>query len=133
MATSQTIQKLYSDIDFTLSKRPVLNDIALSYDNQAIIRSLRNILLTKKFEKLWNPEFGSNIDTLLFENISSVTAAALEKEISVAIENYEPRVNMKNVVVTPYIDRNAYDVTLTFYISNATQPTTVTVFLERNR
>lgn len=133
MATSQTIQKLYSDIDFTLAKRPVLNDIALSYDNQAIIRSLRNILLTKKFEKLWNPEFGSNIDTLLFENISGVTSAALEKEISVAIANYEPRVNMKNVVVTPYIDRNAYDVTLTFYISNATQPTTVTVFLERNR
>jgi phage baseplate assembly protein W len=128
-----TIQKLYSDIDFTLKKRPVLGDIALSYDNQAIVRSLRNILLTKKFEKLWNPEFGSNIDTLLFENISGVTAAALEKEISVAISNYEPRVNMKSVLVTPYIDRNAYDVTLTFYIANATQPTTVTVFLERNR
>jgi phage baseplate assembly protein W len=128
-----TIQKLYSDIDFTLKKRPVLGDIALSYDNQAIVRSLRNILLTKKFEKLWNPEFGSNIDILLFENISSVTAAALEKEISVAVANYEPRVNMKSVVVTPYEDKNAYDVTLTFYIANATQPTTVTVFLERNR
>ena len=85
MATVQNIQKLYSDIDFTLAKRPVLNDIALSYDNQAIIRSVRNILLTKKFEKLWNPDFGSNIDTLLFENISSVTASALEKEISVAM------------------------------------------------
>ena len=133
MATLQNIQKLYSDIDFTLTKRPVLNDIALSYDNQAIIRSVRNILLTKKFEKLWNPDFGSNIDTLLFENISSVTASALEKEISVAISNYEPRVNLKNVVVTPYVDRNAYDVTMTFYIANATQPTTVTVFLERNR
>ena len=128
-----TIQKLYSDIDFTLAKRPGVNDIALSYDSQAIIRSVRNILLTKKFEKLWNPDFGSNIDTLLFENISSVTASALEKEISVAIANYEPRVNMKNVVVTPYADRNAYSVTLTFYIANATQPTTVTVFLERNR
>jgi len=80
MATIQTLQKLYSDIDFTLAKRPVLNDIALSYDNQAIIRSVRNILSTKKFEK-----------------------------------------------------KNAYDVTLTFYIANATQPTTVTVFLERNR
>lgn len=128
-----TIQKLYSDIDFTLTKRPVVGDIALSYDSQAIVRSLRNILLTKKFEKLWNPNFGSNVDTLLFENISDVTAAALEKEISVAITNYEPRVNLKNVVVTPYVDRNAYDVTMTFYIANATQPTTVTVFLERNR
>lgn len=128
-----TIQKLYSDIDFTLAKRPVVNDIALSYDSQAIIRSVRNILLTKKFEKPWNPDFGSNVDTLLFENISFMTASALEKEITVAINNYEPRVNLKNVVVQPYPDRNAYDVTLTFFIANATQPTTVTVFLERNR
>jgi phage baseplate assembly protein W len=128
-----TTQKLYSDIDFTLKKRPVVGDIALSYDSQAIIRSMRNILLTKKFEKLWNPNFGSNIDTLLFENISSVTASALQKEITVAITNYETRVNLKNVVVKPYPDRNAYDVTLTFFIANATQPTTVTVFLERNR
>ena len=133
MATSQTIQKLYSDIDFTLTKRPVVGDVSLSYDNQAIIRSMRNILLTKKFEKLWNPDFGSNVDMLLFENISSVTASALEKEISVAISNYEPRVNLKNVIVKPYPDRDAYDVTLIFFIANATQPTTVTVFLERNR
>lgn len=128
-----TIQKLYSDIDFTLAKRPVVNDIALSYDSQAIIRSMRNILLTKKYEKLWNPEFGSNVDGLLFENISNMTATALEKEIAVAIRNNEPRVNLKNVVVTPYTDKNAYNVTLTFYIANATQPTSITVFLERNR
>jgi phage baseplate assembly protein W len=128
-----TIQKLYSDIDFTLAKRPVVNDIALSYDSQAIIRSMRNILLTKKYEKLWNPDFGANIDGLLFENISSVTSTALEKEITVAITNHETRVNLKSVVVTPYIDKNAYSVTLTFYIANATQPTTITVFLERNR
>lgn len=128
-----TIQKLYSDIDFTLAKRPVVNDIALSYDNQAIIRSVRNILLTKKFEKPWKPDFGSNVDALLFENISFITAAALEKEIAVAITNFEPRVNLKSVVVTPYPDKNAYDVRLTFFIANDTQPTTVTVFLERNR
>ena len=126
-------QKLYSDIDFTLAKRPVLNDIALSYDNQAVIRSIRNILLTKKYEKHWNPNFGSNIDTLLFENVSFMAAGALEKEIAAAIRNFEPRVNLKNVVVKPYTDRNAYDVTLTFFIANATQPTTITVFLERNR
>jgi phage baseplate assembly protein W len=127
------IQKLFSDIDFTLAKRPVVGDIALSYDNQAVIRSIRNILLTKKYEKAWNPNFGSNIDTLLFENVSFMAAGALEKEIAVTINNFEPRVDLKNVVVRPYPDRNAYDVTLTFFIANATQPTTVTVFLERNR
>lgn len=127
------LQKIYSDIDFTLTKRPVVGDIALSYDSQAIIRSIRNILSTKKYEKPFNPDFGSNIDTLLFENISSLTTSALEKEIDVAIKNYEPRVNMESVDVTPFPDKNAYSVTLTFYLLNATQPTTVTVFLERNR
>ena len=126
-------QKLYSDIDFTLAKRPVLNDIALSYDTQAVIRSIRNILLTKRYEKPWNPEFGTNIDAILFENMSFMTTSSLEKEISIAIKNFEPRVNLKNVVVKAYPDKNAYDVTLTFFIANATLPTTITVFLERNR
>lgn len=110
-----------------------MGDIALSYDSQAIIRSIRNILLTKKFEKPWNPQFGSNIDAILFENMSFLAAGALEKEITNAVNNYEPRVNLKQVVVKPIPDKNAYSVTLTFFIANATQPTTVTVFLERNR
>jgi phage baseplate assembly protein W len=128
-----TLQKIYSDIDFTLAKRPVVGDIALSYDSQAIIRSIRNILLTKRYEKLFDPQFGSNIDALLFENISSITASALEKEISFALTNYEPRVSIQSVVVSSFPEKNGYSVTLTFYLINATQPTTVTVFLERNR
>jgi len=128
-----TLQKIYSDIDFTLAKRPAVGDIALSYDSQAIIRSIRNILLTKRYEKLFDPQFGSNIDALLFENISSITASALEKEISFALTNYEPRVSIQSVVVSSFPEKNGYSVTLTFYLINATQPTTVTVFLERNR
>jgi phage baseplate assembly protein W len=111
----------------------VVGDIALSYDSQAIIRSIRNILLTKRYEKLFDPQFGSNIDALLFENISSITASALEKEISFALTNYEPRVSIQSVVVSSFPEKNGYSVTLTFYLVNATQPTTVTVFLERNR
>lgn len=128
-----TLQKLYSDIDFTFTKKPVTGDVSLSYDVQAVIRSIRNILLTKRYEKVFDPSFGTSIDALLFENISSVTAGALENEISVAIQNYEPRAILDSVVVSPYADKNAYSVTLTFYLENATQPTTITVFLERNR
>jgi phage baseplate assembly protein W len=128
-----TLQKIYSDIDFSFTKKPVVGDISLSYDAQAVIRSIRNILLTKRYEKVFNPDFGSNIDSLLFENISNVSASALEREISFAIKNYEPRAILDNVVVSPFEDKNAYSVTLTFYLENATQPTTVTVFLERNR
>lgn len=130
---AQTLTKLYSDIDFTFTKRPVVGDVALSYDNQAVIRSIRNILSTKKYEKLFNPSFGTNIDSILFEPISAITSSALEQEISNAISNYEPRAILKTVVVSPKEDKNLYEVSLTFYLVNATQPTTVTVFLERNR
>jgi phage baseplate assembly protein W len=128
-----TLQKIYSDIDFTLTKRPVVGDIALSYDGQAVLRSIRNILSTKKFEKPFDPTFGTNIDGLLFENFSSLTSSALEKEIIAAINNYEPRVNLQSVVVSAQPDKHGYDVTLTYFLANATTPTTVTVFLERNR
>jgi uncharacterized protein len=127
------LTKLYSDIDFTFARRPAVNDVALSYDTQAVIRSIRNILLTKKYEKLFNPSFGTSLDALLFEPISAITTNALQQEITNAIRNYEPRVTLQNVVVSPNENKNLYTVTLTFYLENATQPTTVTVFLERNR
>jgi phage baseplate assembly protein W len=128
-----TIQKIYSDIDYTFTKKPVTADVALSYDKQAVIRSIRNILLTNRYEKKFNPNFGANINALLFENISTITSAALEGEISTAIKNYEPRAILQSVVVNVVSDKNAYSATLTFYIENDTQPTTITLLLERTR
>jgi len=127
------ITKIYSDIDFTFTKKPVTADVALSYDSQAVIRSVRNLLLTKHYERPFNPDLGSNIDALLFEMISPLTSAALEREIQTTIENYEPRALIQSVQVNAQPDNNAYNVTLTFYIENATLPTTVTLLLERNR
>ncbi len=128
-----TLNKIYSDIDFTFTKKPVLGDIALSYDNQAVIRSIRNLLLTKFYERPFNPGLGSNLESLLFEPISPLTTSAIEQNIKQTIENYEPRALLKSVVAEPDDDNNAYNVTITFFLVNATQPTTVTLFLERNR
>lgn len=128
-----TLSKIYSDIDFTFTKKPVVGDVALSYDEQAVIRSVRNLLLTNHFERPFNPDLGSNVDALLFELISPLTANALKNEITTTIKNYEPRADIKEVVVTALPDQNAYNVSLTFYIENATLPTTVNLLLERNR
>lgn len=128
-----TLSKIYSDIDFTFTKKPVVGDVALSYDAQAVIRSIRNILLTRHYEKLFNPDFGSNIDAILFEMVSPLSATSLEREIRTSIENYEPRARLSEVVVSPQPDNNSYGVSLSFYIENATLPTTVTLLLERNR
>jgi phage baseplate assembly protein W len=131
MATN--INKLYSDIDFTFTKKPVTADVALSYDNQAVIRSVRNLLLTKYYERPFNPDLGSNLDALLFEMVSPITSAAIENEIRNTIDNFEPRAKVSDLVVSARPDYNSYDVTITFYIENATLPTTVTLLLERNR
>jgi phage baseplate assembly protein W len=128
-----TITKIYSDIDFTFTKKPVTGDVALSFDEQAVIRSIRNLLLTNYYERPFNPELGSNLNALLFELVSPLTATSLEREISTMIENYEPRATLNSITVTPLPDKNAYNVSLSFYIENATLPTTVTLLLERNR
>jgi phage baseplate assembly protein W len=127
------LTKIYSDIDFTFTKKPVIGDVALSYDELAVVRSIRNLLLTKHYERPFNPDIGSNIDAILFEPISPVTATTLEKEVELIIKNYEKRAKLKEIIIVPYPDRNAYDITISFYIENATLPTSVTLLLERNR
>ena len=127
------LQKIYSDIDFTFIKKPVTADVALSYDEQAVIRSIRNLLSTKHYERPFNPNLGSNMDAMLFENISTATSISIQKEIESIIKNYEPRATLQGIRVSPYPEKNAYNVNLSFYIENATLPTTITLLLERNR
>ena len=105
----------------------------MSFDTQAVIRSIRNLLLTRHYERPFNPDLGSNIDAMLFEMVSPLSATSLEKEIQNVIENYESRATVDSIVVSAQPDNNAYNVTITFYIENATLPTTVTLLLERNR
>jgi len=94
---------------------------------------LRNLLQTKHYDRPFNPNLGSNMELMLFEPVSSITASSIESEIRNTIKNYEPRVNLQDVQVVPSPDENAYEATLTFFLENATLPTTVTLLLERNR
>lgn len=128
-----TINKIYSDIDFTFTKKPVTDDVALSYDSQAVSRSIRNLLNTQNYDRLFNPDLGSKISALLFENISPVVASTMEVIVRNLIDIYEPRARLQSVKVTPQPDSNSYSVTISFYTENATLPTTITIFLERNR
>mgnify|MGYP006267215521 CR=1 FL=1 len=127
------LNNIYSDIDFTFTNRPVIHDVALSYDEKAVTRSIRNLLSTNYYERPFNPNLGSNINGLLFEPISPLTANALKTEISTVIKNYEPRATLQDIQVSAQPDQNAYNVYLSFYIENATLPTTITLLLERNR
>jgi phage baseplate assembly protein W len=130
---ASTLTKLYSDLDFSFTRTPGRNDIALSYDDMAVVRALRYLLLTKHYERPFQPNLGSGIEELLFEPISPITAASLKSEIESVIQNHEPRVNLVQVTIDEDIDRNAYSISIEFYIGNNVQTTTVNLILERTR
>ena len=130
---AQTLKKIYSDIDFSFTRTPGRNDVAVSYDEMAVVRSVRNLLLTKNYEKLFQPAIGSRVNQLLFEPLSPITAGTLKLEIEKVINNYEPRAQIDIVTVVEDPDNNAYRVAIQFYIGNNVQPTAINLILERTR
>ena len=131
MAT--TLQKIYSDLDLTFAMNPITKDVSLSYDDTAVIRSVRNLLLTNFYERLFQPDLGSNVNGYLFEPTTVITASALETEIKNTIINYEPRVNLIDVNVLSLDDQNAFFVELKFFVGNNTLPSSINLLLERSR
>ena len=123
----------YSDLDLTFNMHPGKKDLLISTGEIAVVRALKNLLLTNYYEKPFNPDYGSNIRKLLFENLSPITAGVLSKEVEFVINNYEPRVSLQEVSVQPLYDYNSYQVTITFYINNLVQPFTADFILSRLR
>lgn len=123
----------YSDLDFTFTVHPVSKDLVLSRDSNAIRKSLRNLLMTDHYERLFHPEIGSNIRSLLFEPMTPLTTNYLEEEIFNTITNYEPRVKLVSIDIEALYEHNSYNITVTYYEENSTQPTTVDILLERLR
>jgi phage baseplate assembly protein W len=98
-----------------------------------IINSIKNLILTNHYERPFRPEVGSNIRRFLFDNIDSIIAARIEREIGEVITNFEPRVKISKVSAIPEPDENAYKVTLEFFVINSPNPITINFFLERIR
>lgn len=127
------IQNRYSDLDLTFKMHPVSKDVVLSVDDQAVIRSVRNLVLTNHYERPFHPEIGSNVRKMLFEPISPLTANYLQREIEDTIRNFEPRVKLQTVIVQIEPDANYYMAIITFFIVNRTEPITINFVLQRLR
>jgi phage baseplate assembly protein W len=134
MATVNTnIAREYKDLDLNFTVHPVKKDINKHTAERAVINSIKNLVLTNHYEKPFNPDFGSNLRRLLFENADSFTATLIEREISEVISNYEPRARISSVDASPNFEETGYNVQLEFYIVNLTDPIKITFFLERIR
>lgn len=126
-------QIFQSDLDLMFNIHPIKKDLVISTNEQAIIRSIKNLVLTNHYERPFQSEIGSNISKMLFENFSSFTANYLEKEIYDVITIYEPRISQLSVEVKAFPDENTMSATITFYIENSTVLTVIDLLLERTR
>lgn len=113
----ETIKSRYfKDISMSFKVNPINYDLISVSNEAAISRSIRNLVLTNKGERPFEPEIGCNIQNSLFENLDFVAAASIKSTITYTIETYEPRVNLQEVIVQPNFEYNRYDVQITYEI-----------------
>jgi phage baseplate assembly protein W len=127
------LKKIYADLDLTFKRTPGTRDVAMRYDDQAVIASIRNLLLTNFYERPFQPDLGANIDALLFEMATDLTANILEGEIRNVISNFEPRAAIDVLQVKLNPDMNSFTVYIQFYVGNNTTPSAVNLILQRSR
>lgn len=125
--------QIYSDFLTNLSSHPASNDIVRFVNENAVTRSIKNLMLTDKGERLFQPKIGSNIRRMLFEPMGPATATAISKYVSDTIENYEPRAKVIRIDVIPNYDRNAYTINIVYFIINKQEPITTQITLYRVR
>ena len=125
--------RTFSDLDFNFLVHPRTKDVSTRYDEDAIKQSLRNLILTRNYERPFRSYLGSQVNALLFEPISPLLTSMLEKTISDVIQNFEPRVDLLNVVVQYSPQNNDVYITISFKIINTQTPLSVNLMLERTR
>jgi len=123
----------YKDISADFDANAITGDIDPVKDAISVKRGITNILLTSMFERLFQPELGSNLKDVLFEPIDEITTARIEREVRSAIDAWEKRAEVLNVFVDPDEDYNRYKVSVTFRPLNAVVEEQVEVFLARER
>ena len=113
----------FKDISMTFQSNPLNDDLIAIKNENAIARSLRNIVFTTPGEKFFNESFGSRITESLFENIDDITATVIVDEIRESINNYEPRVEVDDVKAFPDYENNSFDVIITYDVIGSEIPT----------
>ena len=127
-------QNDYSDLDLDFLRNPTTNDVVIKRGDDAIKRSIRNLILTNYYDRPFRPSIGSNVQKLLFDEIADpLVKNLLETAIKETVYKFEPRVRLDYVEVTPDLDANGLNVKLQYTILNREEPITTSLFLERIR
>ena len=112
----QRLSRGFKDLSASFQTNPLSNDLIALKNESAIARSVRNLVLTIQGERPFQPVLGTGVNNLLFDNMDKLTASAIRSELRTTIENYEPRVEINEILVEPDFEGNAMHVTLQYFI-----------------
>jgi len=115
----ERVSQGFKDISMTFQSNPLSGDLIALRNENAIARSIRNIVFTLPGEKFFNENFGSNISRTLFENIDDISASTIADQIRQSIRNYEPRVELISVDIYPDYDNNSFDAVIVYNVIGA--------------
>ena len=115
----ERISRGFKDLSMTFQSNPLNDDLIGLKNANAIARSIRNIVMTYPGEKFFQPDFGSRVSKLLFENVDDITASQIREEIEYSIVNFEPRVKILDISVNPNNDDASFDAVIVYEIIGA--------------
>jgi len=123
----------YTDIDMSFQTHPLTGDIRKKTDLDSIKQSLKNLLFTNYGERPFRPLLAGNLNDLLFEPLDDIIIEELKKSITTTVNNYEPRIDIISLEITPKGSDNELGVTLTFNMINYTEPQIINTIIKRQR
>ena len=123
------ISRAFKDISLSFTPHPVTKDLPILKNENAIKRSVRNLIETIPTERFFNPVIGSEVRDSLFDFVDFGTASAIENQIILCLENFEPRIDNVVVEVDPRPDLNEFEVTVFFTIVGQDIPTQEFTFM----
>lgn len=126
--------RVYIDLDLNFGIHPFTNDVIEKVNEDSIKQSLKNLILTRNYERPFHPEIGCQITSLLFEPYNEFTANVIRRTIYSVVEKFEPRVILNDVELNMGdTDDNELRITLHYTIRNIDMPYIYTIIFHRNR
>lgn len=125
--------RVFRDLDLLFAANPITGDVSKKYDDNAVKQSVKNLIQMRPYESPFHPEISSQVNNLLFELPTPLTAELIRTSIIQVVTKFEPRINQFDVTVTDDSDNNAYYITVDFTIKGSDKAVTVNTLLYRSR
>ncbi len=123
--------RTYKDFAYSFFANPMSGDVGKKTGVSAVKSAIVSILKTNHNERMFQPEFGSNIRALLFEQMNPITEERIKTEVENAVRNHEPRAEILGITVEGQEEQNRYLVSILFNVSSEAEPQKLETYFDK--